>query len=462
MGDQPPDRGCGEDLTAAGDIIAAAATPPGRGAVAMIRVSGPGLESLIPPLTGRRRLDPRRAHYVSFLDEESRAIDRGLVVFFPGPHSYTGEDVLELSCHGSPVIVGMLLERLCRLGARPAQAGEFSRRAFVNGKLDLAQAEAVASLIESTSEQAARAAQRSLEGDFSREVHALEASLTSIRVQVEAAIDFSDEDIDILGRHQVLDTLRATVEELERLRARARQGRLLEEGMTVVIAGAPNAGKSSLLNALARREAAIVTGIAGTTRDLLRERILIDGMPLHVIDTAGLREGGDVVEREGMRRAREAMRQADRVLLVEDGCRPPQTAGELLGLPESVPVTRIVNKIDLRGGVPRMEASGEIPEIHLSARTGAGLDLLRAHLKRVMGFEAEAEDVLSARRRHLDALARARDHLQAALLELEHDQALELVAENLRLAHRFLGEITGEVSSDDLLGKIFSEFCIGK
>ncbi len=439
------------------DIIAAPATPPGRGAVAVVRASGPDLTGLARRLTGRD-LRPRHAHYVTFRDDQGEVIDRGLALFFPAPRSYTGEDLLELHCHGSPAVVEALLQRLFQLGARPAGPGEFTRRAFLNGKLDLAQAEAVAALIESSSAQAVRAAQRSLEGEFSRQVHALTEALTRLRVQVEAAIDFSDEDIDLIGEGAVVAGLEQVLGDLAGLRRRAHQGRLLEEGMTVVIAGPPNAGKSSLLNALARREAAIVTAIAGTTRDVLRERILIDGMPLHVLDTAGLRASDDPVEREGIRRARQALAQADRILLVSD-IRAPEAAEALLrDLPQNVPVTRIVNKIDLTGQSPRQEED----TIYLSARTGAGVDLLRCHLKTCMGFEAEAEDALAARHRHLEALDRAAAYLRQALAELEAGQMLDLAAENLRLAQNALGEITGEVTADDLLGRIFAEFCIGK
>ncbi|BCX89983.1 tRNA modification GTPase [Methylomarinovum tepidoasis] len=437
------------------DIIAAPATPPGRGAVAVVRASGPNLAGLARRLTGRT-LQPRQAHYVPFRDDTGQTIDRGLALFFPAPRSYTGEDLLELHCHGSPAIVEALLQRLFQLGARPAEPGEFTRRAFLNGKLDLAQAEAVAALIESSSAQAVRAAQRSLEGEFSRQTRALTESLTCLRIQVEAAIDFSDEDIDLIAEGAVLEGLQHLLADLDALRRRAHQGRLLEEGMTVVIAGPSNAGKSSLLNALARREAAIVTPIAGTTRDVLRERILIDGMPLHVIDTAGLRHSDDPVEREGIRRARAELARADRILLVGEG-RPPAVQ-DLPGLPADIPVTRIVNKIDLSGQPPRIEGD----TVWLSAKTGAGLDLLRRHLKACMGFEAEAEDALAARRRHLEALARAKAHLAQALSELEAGQMLDLAAENLRLAQNALGEITGEVTSDDLLGRIFAEFCIGK
>ncbi|HEB78402.1 MAG TPA: tRNA uridine-5-carboxymethylaminomethyl(34) synthesis GTPase MnmE [Methylothermaceae bacterium] len=444
----------------ADDIIAAPATPPGRGAVAVVRVSGPDLSRLITGLTGRT-LKPRHAHYLAFRDAEGNVIDRGLALFFPAPRSYTGEDLLELHCHGSPAVVEALLQCLFRLGARPAEPGEFTRRAFVNGKLDLAQAEAVAALIESSSVQAVRAAQRSLEGEFSRLVHALTEALTRLRVQVEAAIDFSDEDIDLIAEGDVLSRLQEVMDDLAILRRRAHQGRLLEEGMTVVIAGPPNAGKSSLLNRLAQREAAIVTDVAGTTRDLLCERILIDGMPLHVIDTAGLRASDDPVEREGIRRAREALTRADHILLVSDVQEPDMAEALLADLPGPVPVTRIFNKIDLTGTPPHLEEDDN-PRIYLSARTGEGLELLRRHLKSCMGFEAEAEDALAARRRHLEALDRAERAMQQALAELKTGQMLELVAENLRLAQNALGEITGEVTSDDLLGRIFSEFCIGK
>ncbi|MBN2701412.1 MAG: tRNA uridine-5-carboxymethylaminomethyl(34) synthesis GTPase MnmE [Methylothermaceae bacterium] len=444
------------------DTIAAPATAPGRGAVAMVRASGPNLSTLAAELTGRSRLAPRYAHYVRFLAEDKQVIDRGLALYFPAPRSYTGEDMLELHCHGSPVVVESLLKRLMQLGARMAQPGEFSRRAFLNGKLDLAQAEAVAALIESSSEQAARAAQRSLEGEFSHRIEGLVEALTAIRVQVEASIDFSDEDIDWLAEGAVLARLERIIADVDELNRRAFQGRLLEEGMNVVIAGRPNAGKSSLLNRLAERETAIVTEIAGTTRDLLRERIQIDGMPLHVIDTAGLREGGDVVEREGIRRALEAMQSADAILLVVDSREAGAGLTLPADLPAGIPVIRIHNKIDLTDEKPRIESTDQGGVVYLSAKTGAGVERLRTHLKQTMGFEAEAEDALAARRRHLQALARARDYLSQAREVLGALQAADLAAEDLRLAQQALGEITGEVTSDDLLGKIFSEFCIGK
>ncbi len=426
----------------------------------MVRISGPGLASLAQSLT-KRRLLPRRAHFVSFHDSDDTVIDRGLALYFPAPASFTGEDVLELHCHGSPVVVEMLLKRVFQLGARPAQPGEFSRRAFLNGKLDLAQAEAIAALVESTSEQAVRAAGRSLEGEFSRRIQALVEELTLLRVQVEAAIDFSDEDIDFIAEGDVSQRLEKVLAQLGAVQSSARQGHLLQQGMTVVIAGKPNAGKSSLLNRLAQRDAAIVTHLPGTTRDLLRETIQIDGMPLHVIDTAGIRPGGDVIEQEGMRRAREAMQQADRILLVEDAASPGREETGVQ-LPSAIPLTCIKNKIDLTRHKPGMQETGAETIIYLSAKTGAGLEDLRRHLKTCMGFDAEAEDTVAARRRHLEALQRAGDHLIQAGEELAAGQALELVAENLRLAQQSLGEITGELTTEDLLGRIFSEFCIGK
>ncbi len=426
----------------------------------MVRISGSGLASLAQSLT-KRRLLPRRAHFVSFHDSDDTVIDRGLALYFPAPASFTGEDVLELHCHGSPVVVEMLLKRVFQLGARPAQPGEFSRRAFLNGKLDLAQAEAIAALIESTSEQAVRAAGRSLEGEFSRRIQALVEELTLLRVQVEAAIDFSDEDIDFIAEGDVSQRLEKVLVQLRAVQSSAHQGHLLQQGMTVVIAGKPNAGKSSLLNRLAQRDAAIVTHLPGTTRDLLRETIQIDGMPLHVIDTAGIRQGGDVIEQEGMRRAREAMQQADRILLVEDAASPGREETGVR-LPSAIPLTRIKNKIDLTRHKPGMQKTGAETVICLSAKTGAGLEDLRRHLKTCMGFDAEAEDTVAARRRHLEALQRAGDHLIQAGEELAAGRALELVAENLRLAQQSLGEITGELTTEDLLGRIFSEFCIGK
>jgi len=388
------------------------------------------------------------------------------MLFFPGPHSFTGEDVLELQGHGGPVVMDMLLQRCIALGVRLARPGEFSERAFLNDKLDLAQAEAIADLIEASSAQAARNAVRSLQGEFSRRVHELNEKLIQLRIYVEAAIDFPEEEIDFLADGRVLALLQAVRQELTDVMREAGQGALLREGMSVVIAGRPNAGKSSLLNALAGREAAIVTDIPGTTRDLLREHIQVDGMPLHIIDTAGLRHTDDQVERIGVERAIKALEDADRVLLVVDS----QTATvdrdwpEFLSVrPERGKTTLIRNKADLTGEdiALSVEADG-YTTLSLSARSGEGLQLLREHLKQCMGYEQTAESGFSARRRHLDALLRAADHLDHGHAQLTLAGAGELLAEDLRQAQQSLGEITGTFSSDELLGRIFSSFCIGK
>lgn len=442
------------------DTIAAIATPPGRGGVGIVRVSGEAVPAIASGLLGKLP-KPRHAHFGPFLDRDGGILDQGLALYFPAPHSFTGEHVLELHAHGGPVLLDMLLRRVLGLGARLARPGEFSERAFLNDKIDLAQAEAIADLIDSTTEHAARSAQRSLQGEFSRRIHALVEALIELRLYVEASIDFTDEDIDFLSDGHIGGKLVDLLARLDALRATARQGRLLRDGMTVVIAGRPNAGKSSLLNRLAGREAAIVTDIAGTTRDILREYIQIDGMPLHVVDTAGLRDSEDVVEKEGVRRARAEIEQADRVLLLIDG-RHPEEGEALLGtLPEGLPVTRLYNKIDLTGEAAGYAETADGPAIHLSAKTGEGLDALLRHLKSAMGYDSEAEGVFIARRRHLDALARARDFVESAAGQL-HIPAPELLAEDLREAQNTLAEITGEFTSDDLLGRIFASFCIGK
>lgn len=445
------------------DTIAAIATPPGMGGVGIVRVSGPRVRAIAQALLGR--LPPvRRATFAVFREADGTPLDEGLVLFFAAPHSFTGEDVLELHGHGGPVVMDLLLRRVLALGARPARPGEFSERAFLNDRLDLVQAEAIADLIASGSEQAARAALRSLRGEFSRVVQALVERLTELRTYIEAAIDFPDEEVDFLAAGAVAGRLAELLRTLDELTVRARQGALLQQGLTVVIAGRPNAGKSSLLNALAGYEAAIVTDIPGTTRDVLRERVHIDGLPLHVIDTAGLRESGDVIEREGMRRARAELERADRVLLVIDDLAgfgvPEETI--LAALPPALPVTFVWNKCDASGRAPRVWEEGGRTQIALSARTGAGLDLLRAHLKQAIGFQQPGADTLMARRRHLEALTTARQHLETAVQVLAEARAGELVAEELRLAQRALGEITGEVTSEDLLARIFATFCIGK
>ena len=442
------------------DTIAAIATPPGRGGIGIVRVSGPDVPALAERLLGAVPA-PRVATLRDFRDGAGDTIDTGLALYFPAPRSFTGEHVLELHGHGGPVVMDLLLARLLELGARQARPGEFSERAFLNGRIDLAQAEAIADLIDSGTEQAARAAGRSLQGEFSAAVHRLVEQLTQLRCQVEAAIDFPDEDIELLADDRLLAGLNDLQAGFDALAGQARQGCLLREGMTVVIAGRPNAGKSSLLNALAGRDSAIVTPLAGTTRDLLREHIQIDGMPLHVIDTAGLRDSDNPVEQEGVRRAWQQMEQADRVLLVIDDQEglQPQDRDILARLPAGLPHTLVFNKIDLSGRPP---GDAGAAALCLSAQTGAGLDALRAHLKATMGYQPEAGGGFSARRRHLDALQRARRHLDAGRQQLERRQAGELLAEELRLAQQCLAEITGEFGSDDLLGEIFAGFCIGK
>jgi tRNA modification GTPase len=444
------------------DTIAAIATPPGRGGIGIVRFSGPATRHIAEGMVGKLPA-ARHATFVNFLDASGRALDQGLALFFPAPYSFTGEDVLELHGHGGPVVLDMVLNRALALGARLARPGEFSERAFLNGKLDLAQAEAVADLIEAGSETAARSALRSLEGEFSRRVHALVEGLTRLRLYVEAAIDFPEEEIDFLADERVLRELDVLEIDIRQLFDSTRQGCLLHDGMTVVLAGPPNAGKSSLLNALAQSETAIVSPIPGTTRDVLRERIHIDGMPLHIVDTAGLRDARDAIESEGIRRAREQMERADRVLLVVDdaaGGRLPAEVEKFL--PPNLPRSVIRNKIDLSSRVAGITNISGCIEIALSAKTGAGLDVLRQHLKESMGFQPVGEGTFIARRRHLDAIRRAQEHLIRGRAQLKESRAGELLAEELRLAQQALSEITGEFTPDDLLGRIFSSFCIGK
>lgn len=464
------------------DTIAAIATPPGRGGVGIIRVSGPAARSIANTICGRH-LEPRHATYGPFFEQAEGApqiIDQGIALFFPGPHSFTGEDVLELQGHGGPIILDCLLREVIRLGVRQARPGEFSERAFLNDKLDLAQAEAIADLIDSASEQAARNALRSLTGAFSDKINVLLEQLITLRLYVEAAIDFPEEEIDFLADGKIASALQKVIDAVATVLFTARQGSLLREGMTVVIAGAPNAGKSSLLNALAGRETAIVTAIAGTTRDVLREHIQIDGMPLHIIDTAGLRDSPDEIEQEGIRRAWREIEQADHILLVVDGCSAdtnlpldpaqlwPASAPVSLG---QQPITVVRNKCDISGHAPGINnpgitrpqiAEGATSTIDLSAKTGAGIDVLRNHLKNSIGYQAGIEGTFSARRRHLDALERTLIALHAGQQQLLTQNAGELLAEDLRLAQQSLGEITGKFTPDDLLGRIFSSFCIGK
>ncbi len=444
------------------DTIAAIATPAGHGGVGIVRVSGPQTPALARQLLGRLP-QPRMAELHAFRDADGRLIDTGIALYFRAPASFTGEHVLELQGHGGPVVMDLLLQRVLALGARSARPGEFSERAFLNDKLDLAQAEAIADLIESGTAQAARAAVHSLQGAFSTQVHQLVERLIELRVYVEAAMDFPEEEIDFLADEGVTDRLAALRADLAGIQARAHQGQLLRDGMTLVIAGRPNAGKSSLLNALAGRDAAIVTDIPGTTRDLLREHIQLDGMPLHIIDTAGLHDSDDPVERAGMQRAWRAIETADRVLLVVDDQHGFDAAdAAILGqLPARLPHTRICSKIDLSGRAPGVSGSGAAVEVAVSALSGAGMDALRTHLKHCVGFSEQVEGAFSARRRHLDALARAQAHVDSGAARLRGRQA-ELLAEELRQAQQVLGEITGEFTSEDMLGRIFSSFCIGK
>ena len=450
------------------DTIVAQATAPGRGGVGIIRVSGPLAEQVALEITGKK-LRPRYAEYLPFKNQEGVELDQGIALFFPNPHSFTGEDVLELQGHGGPVVIDMLIKRILLIsGVRPARPGEFSERAFLNDKMDLTQAEAIADLIDASSEEAAKSALKSLQGQFSKRINTLVESLIHLRIYVEAAIDFPEEEIDFLADGKVSGDLNAIIENLDAVRQEANQGAIMREGMKVVIAGRPNAGKSSLLNALSGKESAIVTDIAGTTRDVLREHIHIDGMPLHIIDTAGLREASDEVERIGIERAWDEIKQADRVLFMVDGTTTDATDPKDIWpdfvdrLPDHMGMTVIRNKVDQTGESLGITEKEESILIRLSAKTGEGVDSLRKHLKECMGFSGNQEGGFMARRRHLDALERAAEHLLTGKEQLEGYMAGEILAEELRLAQHHLNEITGEFSSDDLLGRIFSSFCIGK
>jgi len=429
-----------------------------------VRISGPKTPELAAVLLGELPA-ARRATFARFLDGRQDPIDAGLALFFPAPHSYTGEHVLELHGHGGPLVMEALVGRALELGARRAQPGEFTQRAFLNDKLDLAQAEAIADMIDAGSRAAVRAAMRSLQGEFSAMVRGLTEAVIELRTYVEAAIDFPEEEIDFLADRELAERFEAVRDHFEGVMASARQGRLLREGMVVVIAGRPNAGKSSLLNRLAGYDAAIVTPVPGTTRDVVRERIHLDGMPLHVLDTAGLRHGGDVVEEEGIRRAQAEMQRADRVLFVIDAVEDPDGIAvreERARLPADVPRTLVFNKCDLAVGLPLADEVGGPPRFMISALTGAGLPELRAHLKACMGYQSIDGGAISARKRHLEALSLAREHTEEASRLLTERRAGELVAEELRVAQQALNEITGEFTSEDLLGRIFAGFCIGK
>lgn len=440
------------------DTIAAIATPSGQGGVGIIRISGSRAPEIAKNISGLCPA-PRYAHYGKFCDANKGTIDSGLTLYFKKPHSFTGEDVIELHAHGGPVVLDLLLKEILQHDARLARAGEFTERAFLNDKIDLAQAEAIADLIAADSEQAARAAMRSMQGEFSAIIHQLVEELIKLRIYVESALDFPEEEIDFLADDAIANKLEEVQLKLSDVKKAARQGRLLKEGMTVVIAGKPNAGKSSLLNQLAGQESAIVTEVAGTTRDILREHIQIDGLPLHIIDTAGLRESDDVVEQEGVKRAKQMIEKADRILFVVDIKDDAKTILETM--PEDIGVTTIYNKIDKQGRTPEVIENKET-EIYLSAKTGEGIDLLKQHLKNCMGYQQKTEGQFIARRRHLDAIDTAEDHLELADVNLHKLKAGELLAEELRLAQEALSSITGEFSNDDLLGRIFADFCIGK
>ena len=451
-------------MNSANDTIAAIATASGRGGIGIIRISGPKTKQISETLLGGQ-IPARQACFKSFKEQDNTVIDSGIALFFQSPASYTGEDTLELQGHGGPVVLDMVLKRVLALGARLAEPGEFTQRAFLNDKLDLAQAEAVADIIDAGTTAAAVSAQRSLQGAFSDRINELQKQLTHLRLYVESAIDFSDEDIDFLAGEELQKIINKLKQAFTTLKETAKQGSLLRDGMTVVLAGKPNAGKSSLLNALAKRDTAIVTEIAGTTRDVLREQIQIDGMPVHIIDTAGLRETTDIIEQEGVKRAKQAILTADQVLLVVDA---KESALEehlalLEDIPPSIPITVVFNKIDITGEKPEETISEDGQTIiKLSAKHGQGLNLLTQHLKTSMGFNPEEKNIFLARRRHLDALARANTFLDDGINQLLTYQAGEMFAEDLRLAQNALSEITGKMTPDDLLGEIFSSFCIGK
>ena len=446
------------------DTICAIATAAGRGGVGIIRVSGSRSIDIANAVL-KKDLRPRHAHFSHFHSAE-QILDQGIALWFPAPNSFTGEDVFEFQGHGGPVVLDMMLEECLRLGARLAHPGEFSERAFLNDKIDLSQAEAIADLIDASSRQAAKNAVASLQGVFAREIHSLIEDLTHLRMYVESAIDFPEEEIDFLGDGVVVDKLEAILNKFKQIFAGAKQGNLLREGIKVVLAGRPNAGKSTLLNALAQREAAIVTDVAGTTRDVLREHIVLNGVPLHIFDTAGLRNTDNSVEKIGIERAWQAMHDADQILLIVDGGESDQLDvdkhwHELLNNAElNSKITLVINKSDLsRGQVTAI--SGQLTTIAISAKFGEGLDELKSHLLTLAGYNS-GEGGFSARRRHLDALSKAQALVENGKRQLVGSGAGELLAEDLRRAQDELGTISGKVSADDLLGKIFSSFCIGK
>ncbi len=440
------------------DAVAAIATAPGRGGIGVVRVSGKDLAPFLIPLFGQK-LVPRHATLVPFKDLNGSIIDHGIGLYFPGPHSYTGEDVIELQGHGGMAVLNLLLQSCLSLGARPAEPGEFTQRAFLNNKLDLVQAESVIDLINATSEQGVRSATRSLQGDFSQAIQSLVVQLIELRMHIEAALDFPEEELpaqDIARQEKKLESIKS---ELERVLDLAKQGSILREGAHVVLVGEPNVGKSSLLNRLSGEEVALVSEVAGTTRDAIRQAIYIDGVPLHIIDTAGLRESQDIVEQMGMERTRQAIAKADMVLLLEDATKNESSASRVLEqIPSEIPRLHILNKIDLLDIPAHVETMDGIEHIFVSAKTDVGINLLKERLLQMMGWHGES-GAFMARARHLESLTKARRCLEQASTNLSMP---ELLAEELRLAQAALSEITGRFSSDDLLGEIFSRFCIGK
>ncbi len=464
------------------NTIAAQATAPGRGGVGIIRVSGPEAGNVAQAILGKTP-EIRKAEYLPFSDTNNKVLDQGIALFFKGPNSFTGEDIIEFQGHGGPVILDMLLNTILTLpNVKMAKPGEFSEQAFLNDKLDLTQAEAIADLINSSSEQAARSALHSLQGDFSKLVNEMVESIIHLRMYVEAAIDFPEEEIDFLADKKIVNDLKAIINQVENVQKQAQQGSIIREGMRVVIAGRPNAGKSSLLNALSGKETAIVTDIAGTTRDVLTEQIHIDGMPLHIIDTAGLRDSDDKVEQIGIERAWQEIKQADRVLLMVDASENHDVLEDeqdiknyypefFEKLPDNIGITLVRNKADINQaiskaaiGLTEFNDHNQVKHtvVTLSAKTGAGVDSLKEHLKSIMGYQGSTEGGFMARRRHLTALKSTHQHLITGLDQLESYVAGEILAEELRICQQELDQITGEFTSDDLLGKIFSSFCIGK
>lgn len=449
------------------DTIVAIATPPGRGGVGIVRISGGDAKKIASHICKdiHKKIAHRVAQFTKFYDADHRIIDEGIVLFFENPHSFTGDDVIELQSHGSPIVLDQLVKTAIHHGARMAKPGEFSERAFRNKKMDLTQAEAVADLINASSEQAARCAMRSLQGEFSKKINTLLESLIHLRIQIEAMIDFPEEEIDFLSDPRVSTLLQQLIDTVIAVKNEAKQGVLLQAGLTVVIVGKPNAGKSSLLNYLSGRDSAIVTNIPGTTRDILRESIHIDGMPLHIVDTAGLRETADIIEQEGVRRAHEQMQQADVILVLIDASDCAEKM-DLQSITKQVtpntPILVVKNKIDLTQENPSVISENNTVEIKISIKNNAGLDLLKNEIKKIAGLQSTEISGFIARRRHIDAIDRVLQLLLHGQVQLMDNRAGELLAEDLRQAQLALSEITGEFSSDDLLGKIFSSFCIGK